>query len=211
MTAGETVATAGELVPKGTVDQRELDLIRRSLASEVDSFADYLTVSEISHLTRLSKQRIYHALNHAHLRPLSGIQRGRLWFIHRLDALGWARLVAQYELTRWKAHSDRLDHMFRREQGETYRVGTPKLSTVPDGVRVYTYREAAAALVTTRESLYVYLTAGNQLGHVRRYRNEHGQRVVDAEQIDEYMNTRRTERRAATREVPTLELVRKEA
>src|SRR5215472_17162732 len=97
-----------QLTVPGRVNDAELAQIQEPLAAERESFSEYITVAEIAWLTRISKGRIYHALTYAQKRPLSGIKRGPLWFVRKLEALRWASAVARWEIDHWESRFKRI-------------------------------------------------------------------------------------------------------
>jgi len=177
----------------GIVDESALSEVTAPISDEHEQFADYLTIREIAYVTRLSPDRIRHALTYARARPMRGVKRGMQWFVSRMEALRWAAVVGDYEYARWGAHRERIGKLMAREER---RIALPlppprHYDRPPAGKRVYSYPEAAVALDTTVNTIYVYVGPGKQLGHVTRYVTDERVRVLDADAIDEYARTTR--------------------
>jgi len=184
---------AEERVVPGRVDEHELREIQKLVQEEQSAFADYITVRELAFISHITPGRIYHALTYARLRPMSGIKRGPLWFINKTEALRWAAVVAQWEVNHWSQRLKKINRaQARLERGEPqltpYKQVHHNFDRPPEGLRVYTYDEAAAAVDVSRTTIRSMILATGALSHVTRYTTEDRRQVLDADGVDAYAN-----------------------
>src|SRR5215471_7172350 len=153
----------------GIVDEAELKELDKSLEGEQSSFASYITVRELSWLSRCSPGRIYNALHFTKKRRLTGIKRGVQWFILRDDALRWAHETAIWEHEQWGRNIKRIEKAMRLRDImiNPMPFAQPRRSfdPPPEGMKVYTIDEIVEVLQSTKASVYVYLSKGGALQH----------------------------------------------
>lgn len=188
----------------GLVDERVLVEIDEQLKDEHHDFSDYLTLREIAHLTHVTVGRARHAVTYAKLRPMSGIKRGPLWFVSRMEALRWAKQIADFEWGKWEKNARRLGRMIKREERRldpnpvfVYAPHHHNYDPPPPGVRVYTYQEAAAAVGTTMNTIYFLTSRGKPLGDVQRWLLPDRTKVIAADPVDAYAARERNPNRVA--------------
>jgi hypothetical protein len=191
-----------DVVP-GRVDSNELVNLAIPLQEEREAFKDYITVRELAFISHISAQRIYHALTYARLRPMDGIKRGPMWFIRKGEALRWAASIAQWEIAHWESRLKRINRSQKRlDKGQPlmtpYKIVHRNYDRPPEGKRVYTFDQAADVLGCKRHSVSSMIAPTNVLAHVTRYTAEDRTPLLDADEIDAYMNRPITLRKDGT-------------
>ena len=192
-------------------DLNLLEEIRTSIEYVAPDMSDYLMLSELARVTKLTHHRLYYGIKYGKKRPLYGIKRGDRWFVHRLDALQWAADSLNDQADRALKHARRIGRIIDREKLEKMRRENPpqrmtrvRYDVAPAGLRTYTYMQAATAVQTSVQTMGVYLTKGNQLGDVPRYITDDGRVVMPADPIDAFAATQSEKRKAsAHRKFPT--------
>lgn len=176
-------------------ERQQLDLglleeIRTGIEYTAPELSDYLMITELSRVTHLKPGRIHYAIRYGKHRPLYGIKRGDRWFIHRLDALTWAAEVANEQQARWQRQAQRLGKLVRGEQVRQgilppeQRKPRDPLQRAPKGIATYTYSEAARILGLTSLTLGVYVSKGQPLEGIARYRMEDGRVGLSARDVN---------------------------